>query len=152
MLLMDCDGVLTDGRLYYSENGEELKVFHVHDGQGLVSWHRAGFSSGIITGRESKSLELRASELGVRFLRQSSTDKSKDFEDIIGIARVLPEEVAFIGDDVPDILLFKKVGLAIAVANAVEEIYSEANYITKRDGGFGAVREVINLILFSKKA
>lgn len=151
LLLMDCDGVLTDGRLYYSERGEELKVFHVHDGQGLVSWHRAGFQSGIITGRTSKMLERRANELGIQFLKQGSKEKLKDFENILEKINVLADEVAYIGDDISDLILLQSVGFSIAVANANEEIFPKVNHITKSKGGLGAVREVIDLILSSKK-
>lgn len=152
LLLMDCDGVLTDGRLYYSEKGEELKVFHVRDGQGLVAWHQAGFHSGIITGRKSNILEVRTNELGIHFLKQASKDKSKDFEEIMLEADVSADEVAYIGDDIVDVILLKKVGFAVAVADAVEEVFNEVNYITNSKGGLGAVREVIDLIFQSKRA
>lgn len=151
LLLMDCDGVLTDGRLYFSERGEELKVFHVRDGQGLINWHQAGFRSGIITGRKSKILEIRATELGVHFIKQSSKDKVKDFEEILVQADVAADEVAFIGDDLPDIVLFEKVGFSIAVADAVEILFTKADFKTKSNGGLGAVREVIELLFDSKK-
>lgn len=151
LLLMDCDGVLTDGKLYYSERGEELKVFHVRDGQGLVYWHQAGFRSGIITGRKSKMLEIRATELGMHFIKQASKDKEKDFEGILIQAGVAADEVAFIGDDLTDMVLFEKVGFSIAVADAVEMLFMKADYITKTNGGLGAVREVIDLLFDSKK-
>lgn len=151
LLLMDCDGVLTDGRLYYSEKGEEIKVFHVRDGQGLVSWHQAGFRSGIITGRKSKVLEVRATELGIDFLRQGSEDKLNDFEEIIQDLGISRDETAYIGDDIVDIMLLKNVGFSIAVADAVKEVISQVNYITNSKGGFGAVREVIDLMFNSKK-
>jgi 3-deoxy-D-manno-octulosonate 8-phosphate phosphatase (KDO 8-P phosphatase) len=151
LLLMDCDGVLTDGKLYYSERGEELKVFHVRDGQGLVLWHQAGFRSGIITGRKSEILKVRANELRIDFLKQNSKDKLKDFEEIKREANVSAEEVAYIGDDVVDILLLKKVGFAVSVSDAIEEVLLEVNYITRSKGGLGAVREVIDLIFHSKR-
>lgn len=150
LLLMDCDGVLTDGKLYYSEKGEEIKVFHVHDGQGLVLWHRAGFRSGIITGRNSKMLEVRANELGINFLKQGSKNKLNDFEQILEESGTSENEVAFIGDDVGDLNLLKKVGFSIAVANAIETIFTEVDYVTKLEGGSGAVREVVQLILNAK--
>jgi YrbI family 3-deoxy-D-manno-octulosonate 8-phosphate phosphatase len=146
LLLMDCDGVLTDGRLYYSADGEVMKVFHVRDGQGLVNWHQAGFLSGIITGRKSKALEVRATELGIHFIKQSSKDKVEDFEKILVEAKVSASEVAFIGDDLADLLLFEKVGFSIAVADAVESILKKADYITGLNGGLGVVREVIDLL------
>ncbi len=150
LLLMDCDGVLTDGKLYYSANGEELKVFHVRDGQGLVFWHQAGFRSGIITGRKSKILEIRATELGIHFIKQASKDKTKDFEMILDEAEVSADEVAFIGDDLVDLVLFEKVGFSAAVADAVKPLFAKAHYITNSNGGLGAVREVIDLLLNSK--
>ena len=152
LFLMDCDGVLTDGRLYYSENGEEMKVFHVRDGQGLVLWHKAGFRSGIISGRNAKKiLERRATELGIHYIKACSLDKAKDFEDILQDAKVASEEVAYIGDDIGDICLMEKVGLPIGVADAVSELDSYIIYKTKSKGGFGAVREVADLLLSAKK-
>ncbi len=151
LLLMDCDGVLTDGKLYFTKNGEEMKVFHVRDGQGLVMWHEAGFRSGIISGRDSKIVEKRATELGVHFIKQGSKDKVICFEEILAEAKVSTEEVAFVGDDIQDISLFEMVGLPIAVADAVSEVFPNVNYITKAKGGLGAVREITDLLLKSKE-
>ena len=151
LLLMDCDGVLTDGRLYFSEYGEEIKVFHVRDGQGLVTWHQAGFLSGIITGRGAKPIiKRRAKELGIRYVKASSADKIGDFEKIIENAGVSPVETAFIGDDIGDLGLLEKVGLSIGVADAVDEVLAKVMFITKANGGHGAVREVTDLLLRSK--
>lgn len=150
LLLMDCDGVLTDGRLYFSKNGEELKVFDIKDGQGIVSWHKAGFLSGIITGRNSTMLEKRAEELGIKYLKQNSNNKVKDFENILSDSNLTAEETAYIGDDISDIELLRNVGFSIAVSDASDEILSEVLYVTKKKGGFGAVREVTNLLLKSK--
>jgi 3-deoxy-D-manno-octulosonate 8-phosphate phosphatase (KDO 8-P phosphatase) len=151
LLLMDCDGVLTDGRLYFTENGESMKVFHVRDGQGLALWHQAGFRSGIITGRNAKKiLELRATELGIHYLKTRSQDKMKDFLDVLQCENIKAEEVAYIGDDVGDICLMKIVGLPIAVADAVEEVFPHIIYKTKCNGGFGAIREITDLLLFAK--
>lgn len=151
LLLMDCDGVLTDGRLYFSQAGEEIKVFHVRDGQGLVMWHEAGFRSGIISGRSSPIVEKRAAELGVHYVKIGSKDKLKDFAEIIEDAKVELEEVAYMGDDIPDIGLMKTVGLAITVTDAVAEVFPLASYITQAKGGLGAVREVTDLLLKSKE-
>jgi len=151
LLLMDCDGVLTDGRLYFSENGEELKVFHVRDGQGLALWHKAGFRSGIITGRDArKILEKRAAELGIHYIKVLSQDKTKDFEAILRSEKIGAEEVAYIGDDVGDICLMEKVGLPVAVADAVAELFPFIIYRTEKNGGLGAVREVVDLLLYAK--
>lgn len=152
LLLMDCDGVLTDGRLYFSERGEELKVFHVRDGQGLVTWHATGFRSGIISGRDAKAIiEKRAAELGIHYVRVNSQDKNAEFDEIIADAGVSAEETAFVGDDIGDIGLMRRVGLAVAVADAVEEARSAAHWVTKSKGGHGAIREVTDLLLRDRK-
>lgn len=151
LLLMDCDGVLTDGRLYYTENGEIMKVFNVRDGQGIVSWHKAGFYSGIITGRNAKKiLERRATELGMHYIKVSSFDKAKDLDDVLQDAKMTAEQVAYIGDDLGDISLLKKIGLPIAVADAAAEVDSYIIYKTIAKGGCGAVREIIDLLLHAK--
>lgn len=151
LLLMDCDGVLTDGRLYFSPTGEELKVFYARDGQGIVEWHKAGFCSGIISGRNSPIVEMRARQLGVEFIWQGRKEKVSAFDEIVAAAGVSPGEVAFVGDDTPDLAVFPLVGLAVAVADAHEEVKAAANYVTRLDGGRGAVREVIDLLLAAKK-
>ncbi|MCY7377523.1 MAG: hypothetical protein LH472_16315 [Pyrinomonadaceae bacterium] len=151
LLLMDCDGVLTDGKLYFSEQGESLKVFHVRDGQGLVMWHQAGFQSGIISGRNSEIVKTRATELGMHYIRIGSLNKTKDFEDILQIAKVSPEEVAFVGDDIPDICVMEKVGFPITVADGVLEVIPFSIYKTLNKGGLGAVREAVNLLLDCKE-
>lgn len=151
LLLMDCDGVLTDGRLYFSDKGETIKVFHVRDGQGLVLWHQAGFRSGIISGRNLDIVKERATELGIHYIKACSLDKAKDFEDILQDAKVNADETAFIGDDIGDISLLKKVGMPVAVADAAEEILPYIIYRTKINGGLGAVREIINFLLLAKK-
>jgi 3-deoxy-D-manno-octulosonate 8-phosphate phosphatase (KDO 8-P phosphatase) len=151
LLLMDCDGVLTDGKLYFSERGEQLKVFHVRDGQGLAMWHKAGFQSGIISGRNAKKiLEKRATEIGIHYIKTCSIDKAKDFEDILQSAKVTPDEVAYVGDDIGDITLMEKIGLPIAVADAVSDLDAYIIYKTKAKGGFGAIREVTDLLLEAK--
>ena len=145
---MDCDGVLTDGRLYFSERGEEMKVFDVRDGQGIVSWHKAGFKSGIISGRGAKEIiQCRADELGMGIVRTSSRDKVADVEEIIRQLGISFENVAFIGDDIGDLDAMKRVGFAVAVGDAVDEVKSIAAYVTRAHGGRGAVREVVDLLL-----
>jgi len=147
LLLLDCDGVLTDGRITLVEGGDELKSFHTRDGHGLVMLHRAGLSSGIISGRTSSAVERRACDLGVRFVRQGELNKIVAFEEVLGEAGVEPSEVAFVGDDVVDIPLMRRSGLAFAVADATEETRAAAHYVTRLPGGHGAVREVCELIL-----
>lgn len=151
LLIMDCDGVLTDGRLYFGQSGEELKVFHVRDGQGLVDWHAAGFKSGIISGRNSPIVEMRAKQLGVEFIFQARKEKVAAFHELIAAAGVTAEATAFIGDDTPDAEVFPHVGFAIAVEDAHEAVKAATQYVTKADGGRGAVREVIDLILNAKE-
>jgi 3-deoxy-D-manno-octulosonate 8-phosphate phosphatase (KDO 8-P phosphatase) len=147
LLLMDCDGVLTDGRLVLLENGDELKWFSARDGLGLELWRRAGLQSGIISGRSSTALKRRVEELGVGYLRQNSADKLWDFEQLVGLANIEDDEVAFIGDDLNDIPLMRRSELAIAVGDAADETQQAAHYVTQARGGYGAVREAIELIL-----
>jgi YrbI family 3-deoxy-D-manno-octulosonate 8-phosphate phosphatase len=151
LLLMDCDGVLTDGRLYFSNKGEALKVFNVRDGQGIVSWHNAGFESGIISGRGAeKIIQSRAGELGIKYVRANSKDKLADLHEIISNAVVNSDEVAFIGDDIGDLEVMKAVGFSIAVADAVDKVKATAAHVTRAKGGEGAVREVIDMLLTAK--
>jgi 3-deoxy-D-manno-octulosonate 8-phosphate phosphatase (KDO 8-P phosphatase) len=147
LLIMDVDGTLTDGRLFFGTTGEELKVFNVRDGLGLTMWHRAGGKSGVISGRNSPIVDLRMSQLGVEFVWQGRDDKIAAFDELIGAAGVKPEEVAFIGDDAPDAELFPLVGFAVAVADAHETVIDAAHYVTKSGGGRGAIRDLIDLLL-----
>jgi 3-deoxy-D-manno-octulosonate 8-phosphate phosphatase (KDO 8-P phosphatase) len=147
LLLMDCDGVLTDGRLTLLPDGDEQKSFHARDGHGIVLLHRAGLKSGIISGRSSSFVQRRARELGIEYVLQGCLDKIKDFEELLAQAAVSENEVAFIGDDVTDIPLMQRSELAVAVADAADETRSVAHYVTRLAGGHGAVREVVELIL-----
>lgn len=151
LLLMDCDGVLTDGRLYYSDKGETLKVFDVKDGQGISLWHAAGFQSGIITGRPGGGpVERRAADLGMHFVRDASTDKLADLKSILELSGASAEETAFIGDDINDLDVMQTVGVSFAVGNSMEIVKEQADHILTQKGGRGAVREAIGLILSSK--
>lgn len=147
LLLMDCDGVLTDGRITLLDDGDEEKSFHTRDGHGLVLLHRAGLQSGIISGRTSRLVERRARELGMKYVRQGTWNKIRDFEELLAEIEIDEREVAFIGDDVTDIPLMQRAELAVAVADAVAETRAVAHYVTRLPGGFGAVREVCELIL-----
>lgn len=147
LLLLDCDGVLTDGRITPVEGGEELKSFHTRDGHGLVLLHRAGLRSGIISGRTSRLVELRAADLGVSFVRQGALDKVEVFEGLLAEAGVGREQAAYVGDDVVDIPLMRRCGLGVAVADATPDTRDAAHYVTRLPGGSGAVREVCELIL-----
>ena len=144
---MDCDGVLTDGRITLLPDGDEQKTFHVRDGQGIVLCHKAGLKTGIISGRTSSATERRSRELGMTYLRQSAKDKVAALSEILSEARLTESECAFIGDDVGDIAIMQSVGLAIAVGDAAEEVKQIAHHTTTRCGGRGAVREAIDLIL-----
>jgi 3-deoxy-D-manno-octulosonate 8-phosphate phosphatase (KDO 8-P phosphatase) len=147
LLLMDCDGVLTDGRLELLENGDEQKTFHARDGQGISLFHRAGLKTGIISGRTSSAVERRAQDLGMAYVRQYAKDKIKALDEIMAEAGVSIDECAYIGDDLPDIPVMLRVELAVAVADAVVETKQAAHYVTELPGGHGAVREVTDLIL-----
>lgn len=146
-LIMDVDGVLTDGRIIFASDGTELKCFDVKDGHGLVLAHRVGLETVIITGRRSKVVELRAEELGIKRVYQKIWDKLAKYEEVRAELALADEEIAFIGDDVVDVPLLKKVGLAITVADAHEAAKAAAHYVTHRSGGRGAVREAIEFIL-----
>jgi 3-deoxy-D-manno-octulosonate 8-phosphate phosphatase (KDO 8-P phosphatase) len=147
LLLMDCDGVMTDGRLTLMSDGDEQKTFHVWDGQGITLFHRAGLKTGVISGRTSSATERRARELNMTYLRQGATNKLAAFEELVSEAGVSANECAYIGDDLADIAIMRRVGLAVAVANAAEETKQAAHFITRQSGGDGAVREVVQLIL-----
>ncbi|HSE20345.1 MAG TPA: HAD hydrolase family protein [Pyrinomonadaceae bacterium] len=150
LLLMDCDGVLTDGRVWILESGDDQKAFHVRDGLGIELLHRAGLRSGIISGRNSTAVERRARGLGMSFIRQGFVNKIEAFEETLIEAGVSSEHVAYIGDDLNDIPLMVHSGLGVAVADGVPETRVVANYVTKACGGRGAVREVVELILKSQ--
>jgi 3-deoxy-D-manno-octulosonate 8-phosphate phosphatase (KDO 8-P phosphatase) len=147
LLLLDCDGVLTDGRITLLADGDEQKSFHTRDGHGLVLLHRAGLQSGIISGRTSTAVERRARDLGITHVRQGTHNKIVEFAEVLTAAGATEQEVAFIGDDVTDIPLMRRVVFAVAVADATAETRSAAHYVTQLPGGFGAVREVCELIL-----
>lgn len=150
LLLMDCDGVLTDGRVWLFEDGEEQKGFHTRDGLGISLLHRAGLKSGIISGRTSNAVEKRAEGLGMSYVIQGREDKQEAFAEILDQAGVESLEVSYIGDDLNDIPLMLQCGFGVAVADAALETREHAHYVTSAPGGFGAVREVIELILKSQ--
>ena len=150
LFLMDCDGVLTDARIWVLENGEDQKAFHTRDGLGLELLHRAGIQSGVISGRVSSALTRRAERLGMKYVRQGCDDKRQAFAEIIADAGVTKADVAFAGDDLNDVPLMLQSGLAIAVSDAAIETREHAHYITEARGGHGAVREAVELILKSQ--
>ena len=151
LLLLDCDGVLTDGGLYYTFDGKRVlegaKVFHIHDGLGLKLAREAGLKVGIISGRISPALSARARDLQIDYLHQGIDDKLSVYEHIRTTEGVAGEEVAYAGDDLPDLPVMRRVGLAIAVADAVVEVRESAHFVTNKPGGRGAAREIAELLL-----
>jgi len=147
MLILDCDGVLTDGRIIMLPTGDETKVFDVKDGHAIVMLHRAGIKSGIISGRQSAIVRARAKELGIAHVHEMAWVKTEAYEKILAEEDLTDEAVCYIGDDVVDIPLLRRAGLAVAVADAVAEVKQFAHLVTMRAGGRGAVREVIELIM-----
>lgn len=147
LVLMDVDGTLTDGTIYVLPDGEEIKAYHVHDGLGIFLAHLAGLKTGIITGKTSRALEIRASRLGLQELHQGILDKKKVLLDIVERHNLDLSEIAFIGDDLGDLEVIKMVGFPVAVADAHPAIRKAARYRCSRPGGRGAVREVIEFIL-----
>ncbi len=151
LLLMDVDGVLTRGDVYLQSQPDgtvlELKAFNAHDGAGLTLMRIMGLRTGVITGRESAALRGRASELGMEFVFEKSAEKLPAYEEIVKTAGLPEEAIAYIGDDLPDLPVLSRVGLAVAVANAAPEVKRAAHFDTRARGGEGAVREVVELIL-----
>lgn len=147
LLIMDVDGVLTDGRIIYADSGDQLKFFDVTDGMGLSLFSRAGLKSAVLTAKKSKVVSKRSKDMHIDKVYQDAIRKIEVFKKILNDFKVTPPEVCFIGDDVVDIPVLRKVGLAVSVPNAVREVKNEVHYVTKRKGGRGAVREVIDIIL-----
>jgi 3-deoxy-D-manno-octulosonate 8-phosphate phosphatase (KDO 8-P phosphatase) len=147
ILILDCDGVLTDGRILITAEGDEMKSFDVKDGHAIVMLHRAGLRSGIISGRKSAVVQKRVKELGIHHLHEMAWVKLEPYNQILAEESLTDEAVCYVGDDVVDIPLLRRAGLSIAVADAVDEVKAFSHYVTKRDGGRGAVRESIELIL-----
>jgi 3-deoxy-D-manno-octulosonate 8-phosphate phosphatase (KDO 8-P phosphatase) len=147
LLVLDVDGVLTDGRLFISPAGEEFKAFHVRDGSGLVALQRAGVTVAIISGRDSAAVTRRAAELGIRHMRQGVSDKGAELTALLRELGIAASETACVGDDTPDLPMLRAAGLAVAVADAHQAAKDVAHWITPSPGGHGAVREVCDLLL-----
>ncbi|MCX5910111.1 MAG: HAD-IIIA family hydrolase [Deltaproteobacteria bacterium] len=147
LLLLDVDGVLTDGRIIFDGAGEEWKFFNVKDGHGIKMLQRAGLAVGILSGRSSRAVRVRARDLGIALVIQKAFDKGQALEKIITQKHIEPRQICYVGDDVVDIPVFSRVGLAVAVADSVAEAKAGAHYITRCPGGRGAVREVCDLLL-----
>lgn len=147
LLILDCDGVLTDGRIIMLPGSDETKTFDVKDGHGIVMAQRAGLRIAIISGRKSSVVRARATELGVTHLYEMAWVKTEPYEKLLAEEGLTDEEVCYVGDDVVDIPLLRRAGLGVAVADAVEETKKHSHIVTERGGGRGAVREVIEFIL-----
>jgi len=151
LLVLDVDGVLTDGRLYISADGEEFKVFHSRDGSGLVAVRRAGIDIAIISGRRSDAVERRAAELGIDRVEQGVRDKGAALDAMLRDMGLAREHVACVGDDTPDLPMLARASLAIAVADAHSDVRQVADWVTTLPGGRGAVREVCDLLLSARR-
>ncbi len=147
ILLLDVDGVLTDGRIIYDSSGRDMKFFDVHDGLGVYCLKKAGIKTILITAKGSRAISPRARDMQVEGVYENISPKTAALEKILKKYKVNTEEICFVGDDLVDLCLMKRVGLPIAVFNAAPEIKQSASYITLRHGGRGAVREVSELIL-----
>jgi 3-deoxy-D-manno-octulosonate 8-phosphate phosphatase (KDO 8-P phosphatase) len=147
LLLLDVDGVMTDGRIIYLNDGGEAKAFDVKDGHGLKLIQRAGIQVGIITGRQSDIVARRAAELGIELVYQGAKDKMQPFMEILEKLGLEPSEVAYVGDDLVDLPVMRRVGFSATVADASDDIKPYVDLVTSRPGGRGAVREVCDLLL-----
>ncbi|MBI5420279.1 MAG: HAD-IIIA family hydrolase [Deltaproteobacteria bacterium] len=152
LFLLDVDGVLTDGGIVFDGDGREIKRFHVRDGHGIKMIQRAGVEVGIITGRTSEVVNVRAKELGIALVRQGATDKVAAWREILLEKGISAEETAYVGDDIVDVPLLRQVGFSAAVADAESEVLVAVDFVSSRAGGHGAVREIIEFVLRSSGA
>jgi 3-deoxy-D-manno-octulosonate 8-phosphate phosphatase (KDO 8-P phosphatase) len=147
LLLLDVDGVMTDGRIVYDANGIETKFFNVKDGHGIKMLQRGGVEVGIISGRKSQVVDNRAAELGITLVYQMALDKLAPYLEILQLRGLKDENVAFMGDDIIDIPVMRRVGFSSAPADALEYVLEHAHFVSRNRGGWGAVRELCDLIL-----
>ena len=150
LLLLDVDGVLTDGNITYSDTGDQIKTFHSRDGFGIRLLMDSGIQVGIITGRKSKALEYRCKNLGITLLFDGIKDKSIALDKITVLTGILPENTAFVGDDLMDLAVMKRVGVSFCVSDAYQEVKIHSDIIATKKGGHGAVREICDTILKAK--
>lgn len=150
-ILSDVDGVMTDGRIIYDNQGIETKQFHVRDGLGIKLWMRSGFQFGILTARRSEIVKTRAAELGIVSVRQGCGDKGPAADEMIAEFGCQPEQVCYIGDDLPDIAVMRRVGLAVAPADAATDTRAAASWVLNSGGGEGALRELVERLLRAKQ-
>jgi len=147
LLLLDVDGVLTDGGIHVGADGSESKRFHVHDGLAIAWWRRLGRTTAILSGRSSPAVDARASELGIEHVAQGIGDKRARFRELLDELGLSPDEVCFVGDDLPDLPVLAEVGFPAAPSNAVREVREAVRYVSARPGGGGAVREIVEHLL-----
>lgn len=147
MLVIDVDGVLTDGTIVINADGSESKCFHTLDGHGIRLWRRGGLAVAFLSGRLSEPTKRRAEQLGVEYVLQDCHNKLESLEKLLEQTGLSRESVAYVGDDLPDLPAIRYVGFGVAVANAADEVKQYADYVTNRAGGTGAVREVVEYIL-----
>ncbi|MGE3173269.1 MAG: KdsC family phosphatase [Planctomycetota bacterium] len=150
MLLLDVDGVLTDGRVHFDHEGREYKSFHVHDAAGIVYWHRSGLLSGFLSGRGGDVVQRRARELGVHEVMLGRIDKAAAFAELLERRELQPNEVAYVGDDLLDLPVLEQVAFAATVPEGRPEVRAMAHYTARAAAGFGAVREIIEVLLRAK--
>ncbi|HET6370591.1 MAG TPA: HAD hydrolase family protein, partial [Nitrospiria bacterium] len=146
-LLLDVDGILNDGTIWIDDQGREMKGFSIYDGHGIRLLQEAGLEVGLLSGRASNAVALRAKELGIREVHQGVRNKIKVYEELIARHELSDNEVAYMGDDLIDLPILKRVGLSISVPNAVPSVIKSAEWVTRKKGGEGAVREVTDLLL-----
>jgi 3-deoxy-D-manno-octulosonate 8-phosphate phosphatase (KDO 8-P phosphatase) len=147
LLILDVDGVCTDGKLYFDKTGECMKVFHVHDGAGMKLLQRSGVTVAFITAKKSEALQQRAKALGIEHVYAGFENKIAPYQDLLGKLNLTDSDVAYVGDDLPDLTLIRRVKLGITVPNARPFIQKHADYVTEKPGGHGAVREVCEKIM-----
>lgn len=151
LIVSDVDGVLTDGTIVFNNEGIESKRFHIRDGLGIKLWQRAGGKFGLVTGRNSHIVNVRAAELGIELVRQGIEHKLAVLREIAGQFHLSAEQICYIGDDLPDLPAVRFAGLGVAVADSCAELRDVAAYVTQLAGGQGAVRETVELILKSQQ-
>jgi len=147
LVLSDVDGVLTDGRVVLDDRGIETKRFHVRDGMGIRLWQEAGYRFGLVTSRSSEVVKRRAAELGIAIVCLGVGDKRAAVQEILDELGLAPRQTCYLGDDLPDLPVIRAVGLGVAVADAAAEVRRAADYVTAAEGGAGAVRQTIEMIL-----
>lgn len=147
LLILDVDGVLTDGRFFIDANGYEVKCFHTQDGLGIKNLQKSGITVAVITGRNSACVAARMKELNITHYFYGQENKQQAFDTVLQTLNLAPEQVAYMGDDLPDLAIMQQVGFSIAVNNAVPAVKKAADFCTQRAGGFGAVREACDYLL-----